>query len=390
MKVLFVNQTGEMSGAEHSLLTLLSALPGHVSPTVACPAGRLSDAVSDLNIPVRIIGGTEVSFRLHPVHTSRGLAEIARAGRAVSRLARELDVDVVHANSTRAGLIAGWGARQGASPRVVQIRDWVPEGRMSRTTLSVLAARVRALMPNSRYIAAQLPARTGNALIRVVPNAVDGERFDPSRADPMKSRARLGLARDDEVLAVVGQFTPWKGQDDAVRVLGHLASRRPRLRLLLVGSAKFNAPRTRFDNVTYERELRALVRSLGLEDRVTFLGERRDVPEVMRAVDVLLVPSWREAFGRVVVEAMAMTVPVVASNVGGPAEILRGGTDGLLATPRDPPTWARKVETLLDDVGLRGAMGASARERALSCFAPRRMADAVLDVYRQVLEAERS
>ena len=87
---------------------------------------------------------------------------------------------------------------------------------------------------------------------------------------------------------------------------------------------------------TTSRGLRELVAREGLQDRVSWLGEREDVPELIGALDVLLLPSWEEPFGRALIEAMALGVPVVATSVGGPPEIVEQGRQGYLLAPRAP------------------------------------------------------
>jgi glycosyltransferase involved in cell wall biosynthesis len=176
------------------------------------------------------------------------------------------------------------------------------------------------------------------------------------------------------VLAVIAQLTPWKGQAEAVEMARLLRRERPRLRLLLVGSAKFTAPGTRFDNASYARRLAQRVDAEGLQETVRLLGEREDVPQIMAALDLLLLPSWREAFGRVAAEAMAVGVPVLATDVGGPAEIVRDGVDGLHVDVTDRAALAAALVSLLRDSDRRRAMGEAGRVRALECFTAERMA----------------
>ena len=114
--------------------------------------------------------------------------------------------------------------------------------------------------------------------------------------------------------------------------------------------------------------MEALVSELGLDDVVVFTGEREDVPEVLRAIDVLLVPSWEEPFGRTVIEAMAMEVPVLATSEGGPAESIREGVEGHLLPPRDPAAWVEPAARLLADPQLRAEMGRAGRVRATEGF----------------------
>ena len=381
MKVLVVNQTGQMSGAERSLITLLDALGEDVRVCAAVPDGDLALALAHREVPVHRIRGTDASFRLHPLHTPRALGELALAGTEVRRIARHERADVIHANTTRAGLIALIARRLGGPPVLVHIRDWVPPGRLSLVVLSAIRRKAAAVIANSRFAADQLPP--GPAPVHVLPNPIDLRQFDPSRVDREVARRALGLAQEDEVVGVVGQLTPWKGQDDAVRILAAVRRSRPAARLLIAGSAKFAAASTRFDNRAYDRDLRALPGELGVQDAVSFVGERDDIPEILAAIDLLLVPSWREAFGRVVVEAMAMTVPVVVTAVGGPPDLVRDDVDGRVLPPRDPERWAPVVESLLADRPRRIQIGRAGRERALDLADPRAHAASVERVYRQ-------
>jgi glycosyltransferase involved in cell wall biosynthesis len=383
-RVLFFNQTGQASGAERSLLELLRVLPPEIDAALACPPGQLADEAAALGIPVHDAPATDLSFRPHPVHTPVGLAWIGRAAWRVRGLARRLGADIVHANTTRAGLAAAGAHVLGGPPVVVHVRDWVPNGRVPATVLGLVERGSAAVIANSGFTAGQLP-RAGSTPVEVVPNPVDPARFDPSANGRAPARAALGLGEEDEVLVIVAQLTPWKGQDDAIRMLAALAEERPRARLLVAGSAKFSAASTRFDNAGYADGLRSLAAELGVADRVSFLGERPDVPEILAAADVALVPSWREAFGRSALEAMAMAVPVVVTSVGGPAEIVRDGVEGRVLPPREPGLWARAVAGLLADPESRSGLGHAGAKRARQGFSPEAHAARVGEIYDDVL-----
>jgi glycosyltransferase involved in cell wall biosynthesis len=159
------------------------------------------------------------------------------------------------------------------------------------------------------------------------------------------------------------------------------------VKLLLVGSAKFVSKATRFDNTRYLRELKELTRFLQVQDSVIFLGERDDVPELLSALDVLLVPSWHEPFGRAIIEAMAMHVPVVATSVGGPAEILTDGGEGCLLPPREPSLWTKVVGDLLDRPDIRREMGLRGRERVAARFGVGQHVLELIALYDEVVQA---
>lgn len=387
VKVLFVNHTGTVGGAEHSLVTLLAHLPPCVSATAASPAGPLHDALRDRGVPVVEIRGTEGSLRIHPLLTPKSLADMAATGAQVTRIVRRLQIDLVHANSLRSGLFLALFPRSRRLPVVTHVRDVLPRTAASRLSVRAVASRSSLLLANSDYTARALRRDRVTPSIRVVWNPVDLTRFDPRRLSRAEARGRLSLSSDDLVLAVVAQITPWKGQDDAVRALALVRRQHPRALLLLVGSAKFAARSTRYDNVGFLASLEQIAQSLGLSGAVRFLGERQDVPEILRAVDVLLLPSWEEPFGRSVIEGMAMGLPVLATEVGGPAEIIREGVDGMLLPPRNPGRWAAAVSTLLGDPELRRRLGAEAQHSARRRFGIDSHVERVVSAYRSVLPA---
>jgi len=242
------------------------------------------------------------------------------------------------------------------------------------------------LIANSEYTACSFGGREGSPRITTIYNPVDLDRFNPSTSSPAEARRRLGLDPAGPVLAVIGQLAPWKAQDDAIRCLSQLLGEWPTAKLLIVGKAVFSSKATRYDNVAYADMLRRLTADLGVEKAVHFLGEREDIPDVLSALDILLVPSWQEPFGRSVIEAMAMRVPVVATDVGGPAELISNAVDGLLLPPRNPSLWARELSALLAKPRRRIAMGQAAWAKAVG-FGRAEHVTRVLRVYQDVLVA---
>jgi L-malate glycosyltransferase len=390
MRVLYVSHTAQVGGGERSLIELLGAVDGRVQAVAATPEGELSSTLRTMGVRVRVIPGTAGSLRPHPVHTPRTVAELALAAGSVRRIARREGVDLVHANSIRAGIVASAAARAGAPPAVVHVRDVLPDGVLARLTRSAVGRGASAIIGNSAHTLERfVPPQTG-AVLAVAHSPVDLDRLRAAAGlDRRRARAALGIPPDAApVLGVVGQLTPWKGQDDAVRIAAGLRDAHSGVRLLVAGSTKFVSASTRHDNRAFARGLRALADGLGLGDRVVLLGERRDVPELLRALDMLLVPSWEEPFGRALVEALAVGVPVAATSVGGPREVLSDGVEGLLLPPRRPDAWVAALAPLLGDRDRLAAMERRGRARAIA-FDPDAHADHVLSIYERVLPPSR-
>jgi glycosyltransferase involved in cell wall biosynthesis len=381
MKALLVNHTSTVSGGEHSLLELLRAMPDGVDAVLACPDGPLAEAARAAGTRVERLPKTDGSLKLHPWHTAKGVSSLVSSALAIRRLSKRHGADVVHANSIRAGLSATLASRLGGPPAVVHVRDCLPEGRVPAATTRFLCRRAAAIVANSSHTLQRFGSPEQGL---VVHNPVDTRRFDSARIDRADARRALDLPAERVVLGVVAQLTPWKGQDDAIRATALLKASGVDVTLLLVGSAKFTTSATRHDNISYVEGLHELARSLGVEREVRFLGEREDVPRLIAALDLLLLPSWEEPFGRAAIEAFAMGIPVVATDVGGTCEIVSDGEDGLLRPPRRPDAWAEAIRGLVENQELLGEMGRRARQKALQRFGPERHGAAMRSVYERV------
>jgi glycosyltransferase involved in cell wall biosynthesis len=380
VRVLYVNHTAEVSGGERSLLGLLGALPTSVQPLVATPAGALQAAVAALGIPTTAITPTAGSLRLHPLHTPRTLLELSAASLQIRRAAHRHGAELVHANSIRAGI--SLGLARPAPATVVHVRDCLPAGPLTTATMRLIAASATTVIANSAYTARSVRAAAPRARLEVVHNAVELARWDPERIDRGQARAALGEAgRRELLLGVVAQLSPWKGQATAIEALRLVRERGIDAHLLLVGSAKFVARATRFDNNAYVAALHAQVADAGLQEYVSFLGEREDVPQLIRALDMLLLPSEEEPFGRALVEAMALGVPVLATNVGGPPEIIEDGVEGYLLSPHDPAAWAQAIVRIHERPDRGAGMGRAGRERVRRELAIEHHVAAVLACY---------
>jgi glycosyltransferase involved in cell wall biosynthesis len=390
-RILYVTHTSIVSGAEQALLELLRGLPTRITPHVLCPPGELADLLSREGVSVAHMRGMAASLRLSPVHTVRGLWQLAVSALEVRAAARRSNAGIVHANSIRAGLIAVVAALLGGPPVVVHIHDVLPDHWVTRLVRRVLRTRATALIAVSHYgrekfLSSSLPPRCP---FPVLYNPVDVDRFVPSALSRDESRRRLGTAPNGPLLGIVAQITPWKGHDTAVRALARLRTSHPTARLVCVGQAKFVGAGTRFDNPAFEKRLKGLIRELQLDDAVEFWGQRDDVSAILPALDALLVPSWEEPLGRTMLEAMASGTPVVATTIGGPAEVIEPGVTGFLAPPRDPGAWADILGRALEDPARLEAVAEAGRASVVERFDSGRYVREVLRLYEQLL-AERA
>ncbi len=381
--IAYVDHAAEIGGAEKSLVELIAHIdrerfapvvlhvPGAEWLRYAEGAGaRLVPRLpqSDLYDEKRDeLGGGAVV----------GLRRMLAATGPVAGLYREIGAiapDLVHTNSTKMHLLAGAAARLRRLPVVWHMRDLMTQP----GARSWLARAVRRIRPEviaiSQAVAGQfdgLPCR-----VHVVPNGVPLQDFHPG--EPREGlREEIGLPDGAPAVCVVGRLTPWKGHQVLLRAWASVVRAAPDARLLVVGEVAFWED-------GYEDELRSLAADLGIEDGVLWLGFREDVADLLRLSDLLVLASIDEPFGRVVIEAMATGLPVVATDSGGVPEIVVDGETGLLVPPERPEPMADAIVQVLGDPSRAGTMGEAGRRRAVELFDVRRVARQVGEIYRDI------
>jgi glycosyltransferase involved in cell wall biosynthesis len=349
MRLLFANHTSAWSGAEVSLIRVVEGLKDDHEVAVACPEGPLAEAVERTGVPWLRVPKVDASLRVHPVQTPVGLGQLAAGGVALARVARRFRPEVIHANTPRTGLMGAIALRLGGPPFVVRAHEHIPLTSLGRRVRSVLVRTAAAVVAVSDYTAARFNEGLASPVAIRVYNSIDHVRFDPGRVAPAPLREQLGIAPDAALIGQIAQITPWKGQDTAVRALAGLPGRGIDAHLVLVGQVAFAGKSVRYDNQSFRAELDRLIGDLGVRDAVHFLGQRDDVPEILRALDVSLLPSWEEPFGLVTVESMALGTPPLVSSVGAGPELVEDGVCGRLVPPRRPEAWAAAAGELLED-----------------------------------------
>jgi L-malate glycosyltransferase len=388
MRILFVNHTGACSGAELALMHLVERLSGEHDVALACPPdGPLAQLADEAGVERFSVPAAEPSLRLHPVQTPLGLARLGRGGVTLARVARRFGPDLAHANTPRAGLMGAVARRVGGPPLVVRVHDPLPPTLVGRAVRSVLARSAGAIVTVSRDTARRFNEGLARPLATHVYNAFDRDRFDRDRVSPAPLREQLGLSPNAAVLAQVAQITPWKGQDTAIRAVARLRRDGLDAHLLLVGDIAFSGKAVRYDNQAFLAQLHRLVDELAIGGAVHFLGKRDDVPGILSAVDLSLLPSWYEPFANVMLESMALGTPLLASAEGGAPEVVEDGVSGRLLPPKRPDLWAAAASELLADRDALTRMGEQA-SAATKRFDDESHVRAMLEIYGHVLGAQ--
>lgn len=299
--------------------------------------------------------------------------------RAVARIMREQGIDLVHLNDApelhKAGILA---CRMAGVSCVCHVRSMPPMDALDR----LLARNVAHFVFISQAVEQdQRRKGVGGRPGSVVHNALDLSAY--ASLNRQAARRSFDLADDDLVIGMMGRIEPWKGQRELLAALALLAPRFPTLRCLIAGAPEL-------DGQWFLDELKATVTTLGLDGVVRFVGYQGDTPRFMAALDVLAHASVQpEPFGRVLIEAMAAGLPVVATNAGGVPEIVLDGATGLLAAPGDAQALAAALARLLSEREQAADMGQRGQARAVELFSIERHVAAIEDIYRTVLHIQK-
>jgi glycosyltransferase involved in cell wall biosynthesis len=385
VRVLYLNPfSQEVSGPDESLRALLGELiPAGVEAHVVLPAtGPQVPRYEALGATVHVAALAPLRRDLSPAWAAAFPARLARAVLEVRALARRIGASLVHTNM-EVLLEGGLAARTLGIPHVLHYRGNTLD--RPRAVFDALTATWTALADHVYCISgatAEIFRRRGRAAkVEVLYNPLAVEAFARAPRDPAV-RAALGADADGPLIGTVGRVHPRKDLETFVRAAALIARQIPTARFAVVGTAE--AP----VELEYERHLAGVVAELGLPGRFRFVGARRDIPAVMKALDVFVLTSRHEGFGRVVAEAMAAARPLVVAREGAPPELVEEDRYGFCASPGDPVDFARRIVETLEHPLESSARAARAAERA-HIFDARAVAATVLARY-QTLTRERA
>jgi glycosyltransferase involved in cell wall biosynthesis len=356
IRILLVDHVSKvLGGAEVNVLELL-AHPGVRDAwdvTVACaPGSPLARAIDPLQWPRRDHGFAPalnelrvVGRRFSPLAKLRAWQELQQATNRLKQLATELRPDVVLSCTNKDHFAAGAAARALSIPSAWWVNDILSSDFFGWPVRRAFVSRARRLQPRLAAVShfgqqALIHEGVPANAVRTVHNGIPLARYRRDARRPL--RAQLGLADSEPLFGIVGRLTPWKGQDIFLRVAAQWAKSGRPGRFAIIGGA-FN------EDAPFETHLREFVQHHGLAQRVHFVPFQPDIASAISSLDVLIHASTKpEPFGRVLIEAMALEVPVIAARGGGVPEIVTDGVDGLLVPPGDVAGTTHALERLLN------------------------------------------
>ena len=365
-RIAIIFEFGTLFGGERSMLAVLDRLAdGRFEFVAIAPEhGRLAEALRQHSIQ-------HVPLQLRDRNAER-LPRDAACNNLSNAIAC-CSADLVHANSLSMGRLTGTMSAELSIPCVAHLRD----------IIKLSKAAVHDLNGNRLLIAVSQATRSfhvdqglDEAITRVLYNGVDCERFRRRPPTGWLNR-ELHLPDDCFLAATIGQIGLRKGQDTLAEAAVLAADRAPNIHYLIIGERSS----AKQESVEFEVNVARRFQQSGLESRLHILGYRDDVPELMNEVNLLIHPAHQEPFGRVLLEAAASGLPIVATAVGGTTEFLRDGQSASLVSSGHPQALAEAIIELHNDPSMCTRLAHQARTCVLSEFHIDRAASELADVW---------
>jgi glycosyltransferase involved in cell wall biosynthesis len=388
LRVLYLTFGDAPGGAEVMLAQLLESMDKRIVEShvvVGC-----NGAVADLLRPyaARLIVEPRLGhIVLHERDPRDMLSNFAAFWRVVASLARRIRhsrYDLLHAAATPAFKYGGIAARIAGVPSLATLNEVLDDRLISPWSRRLLSMNLNAvyrqiLVPSEAVRWSAIRAGVEANRLTVFENAIDMDRFSPNQSIRQAVRSELDVESRSFLVGTAGRLIPLKGQEVALRAFASLVAKRPDLRMVVIGGSRND------DERAWETHLRSVASELGVADRVRFAGWRSDVNRVFQALDCLVhTPVLPDASPVVLIEAMAVGLPCIASDIGGIAEIITDGETGLLVPPKDSTMLRDALESIIAEANLRMELGQRARQAVISRFDRQVRARELESVYREL------
>jgi len=304
-----------------------------------------------------------------PVHSKNLFTMYHCVGKLVSIIQKE-KIDIVHARSRVPAWIAYFACRKTEAHFLTTCH-----GYYSKHLFSKVMGWGKMIIAISEIIGRHMVQDFGTPAenIRVIARSVDVNKFNIPREPKVNKKAFT--------IVMIGRITPLKGHPYFLKAMARVINRLPSAKIQIIGDA---SPKKQ----AYKEELILLVKRLGISEKVEFMGNRRDIPEILSKADCLVLSTiTQEAFGRVIIEAQASGVPVVATRVGGVTEVIDHEKTGLLVLPKDVEAMADAVLRILNNPDFSAGLVAEAKKKIDARYTLAHMAEATIGVYKELMNS---
>jgi len=387
MKILFINLSSQIGGAELSLFDFLKKIDKKIfTPIVLCNSeGEFFQQVDNFKIRKILIKGLNYRAISKKLGNRRIINPLAVFWNTVFfipfiikliQVIKKEEISLIHTNSRYSHIYGGIAGKLIGVPVVWHIHD------IYYQKIGIWIMNKLALMLPERIIVNSKTTGTiftGNPKIRVVYNGVDLDNFKKSNESKSIFCKKFGLKRNTKKIAIISRITEQKGHEYFLKAIPSIIKDFPDTKFLIVGNSLL-------EEKDFLEQLKELIKNLDISHKVVFTGFREDVPQIINFLDIIVhCSTHEESFGRIIIEAMAATKPVVATNIGASAEIIEDGVDGLLIPPKDSRAIENAIKELLSNPQKMKFLGENGRRKVERCFSSESYYKNIIKVYSEIV-----
>ena len=356
MNILQILPKLDVGGVETGTIDLSKELvkKGH-KVIVVSGGGKLVKNLIEINVK-------HIELSVH----KKSLFTIISSIKTLESIIRDERIDIVHSRSRVPNIIAFFAARHTGAKFITTAHGYYSNHFISRVT-----GWARFVIVASSVIGRHMieDFKVPHERVRLIPRGADLDKF--------KFNMPVASSKSEYKIGVIGRVTPIKGHGFFLQAIARVIRMLPRVKVLIVGDAPKDKP-------GYMEKLKALAKQLQIEKSVEFMGDQYDIPKIMSELDRLVLPSiGQEAFGRVIIEAGAAGVPVIATAIGGAMEIVEDGHTGILVRPGDILEMVNSIIRVLKDRDLSKGLAIEARKKVEREYSLAKMTDDTIKVYEE-------
>lgn len=374
--------------AQNTFLTLLGLKKQNFQPSLvtglSLESGMKREEIKENEKDIQRLEIEGIEFIRCPFLVRRiNIIKDLKAFFDIRRILKKNKPSIVHTHTSKAGLLGRFAAKLAQTPIVVH----TPHGHVFfgyfgpfKTKVFIILEKLASLITD-RIVALSEREKQDYTKFKiahedkfvVIHSGVELDRFkELTSSEKQYFKKKLGIPENSLIVGTVGRLEPVKGPEFLIKAAKFIISKYPNTFFIFAGEG-------------YLREnLEEQALKLGLENNLIFLGWRADVTKVISIYDVFALPSLNEGMGRVLVEAMALGKPIVASNIGGITDLVAHGKNGFLVPTKNPKELAKYIQILLGDTEKRGKMGLAGKEMALN-FSDEIMVESISNMYNELI-----
>ncbi len=366
-----------LTGPETYLLDLLHGIdPYSFNVTIAC----IIDPRNPSQLFIEELKNRNIHLKAIKIKNRFDIKDIC----IISKIINRNNINLLHTHDARSDVTGLLISRMHGIPIVSFAHGWLNwVSAFSKERLYAYLEALTVSLSNGIVVASRhmerdlMEKRIPSEKIKYIPYGIDTSKFNVNHKGN-HIREEFNIRPYSPLIGTVGRFHPWKGQKYFIEAAKVVSEKYPEARFLIVGDVAFD------EHKQYRQELLDITQALNLEDKVIFTGSRKDIPQIMNAIDLFVLPSLREPFGIVIIEAQACGKPAIGTLVGGIPEAMKEGDTGILVKPGDSEGLARAILSLLSNRKKMQMMGAAGRKRVEELFSTERMIEKTEQLYRMI------